>query len=143
MTFLLDVNVILALIDPSHVFHDRSHIWFESAGRRSWATCPLTENGAIRIFGHRRYLEGPGSPAAAASLVGGLRAAANHQFWPDSFSLFDESLVSTEIIRTSAEVTDTYLLTLAVLRGGNLATFDRKLSTAAVKGGAAALHLID
>ena len=143
MTFLLDVNVILALLDPSHIFHDRSHAWFEAIGRRSWATCPLTENGAIRIFGHKRYLEGPGSPAKAASLVSGLREVANHQFWPDSFSLFDEPLVSTETIRSSADVTDTYLLTLAALRGGELATFDRKLSIAAVKGGAEALHVID
>ena len=143
MSFLLDVNVIIALVDPSHVFHDRAHHWFEREGHKGWATCPLTENGAIRIMGHRRYLEGPGSPARAAILIGGLRETPKHQFWPDSISLLDASSVFIDKVTLSAQVTDTYLLALAVHNGGALATFDRKLSTLAVTGGAAALHVID
>ncbi len=143
MSFLLDVNVIIALVDPFHVFHDRAHDWFERKSRQGWATCPLSENGAIRIMGHRRYLEGPGSPARAADLVRGLRETPNHRFWPDSISLLDDSSVLIEMVVHSAQVTDTYLLALAVHNRGALATFDRKLSTAAVTGGGEGLHVID
>lgn len=94
-------------------------------------------------MGHRRYLEGPGSPALAAELVSGLRRTPDHSFWPDSLSLLDRPAVMTEKLTTSAQITDTYLLALAVHNGGALATFDRKLSIAAVSGGASALHVID
>lgn len=143
MSFLLDVNVIIALVDPHHIFHDQAHVWFEREAHHGWATCPLTENGAIRIMGHRRYLEGPGSPARAADLVRGLREAPGHSFWPDSISLLDNASVLIGMVMQSAQVTDTYLLALAAHKGGVLATFDRKLSIASVAGGAAALHVID
>ena len=142
MSFLLDVNVIIALVDPFHVFHDRAHHWFEREGHKGWATCPLTENGAIRIMGHRRYLEGPGSPARAADLVRGLCETPNHHFWPDSISLLDATTVSIDQVMNSAQVTETYLLALAAHQRGALATFDRKLSTATVTRGAEALHII-
>ncbi|HEV2097412.1 MAG TPA: hypothetical protein VGR45_00645 [Stellaceae bacterium] len=54
MTFLLDVNLLIALIDPAHVGHDPAHHWFGATGAASWASCPLTENGVIRILGHQK-----------------------------------------------------------------------------------------
>lgn len=66
MTFLLDVNVLIALIDPSHVGHDAAHHWFAEQGHADWATCPLTQNGVIRIVGNPRYPNSTGSPAEAA-----------------------------------------------------------------------------
>ena len=62
--YLLDINMLIALIDPAHVQHDRAHDWFAAQGREAWATCPLTENGVVRIVGHARYPNSPGSPAA-------------------------------------------------------------------------------
>jgi hypothetical protein len=59
--YLLDVNVLIALIDPTHVQHDRAHHWFSARGKKAWATCPLTENGVLRIFGNSRYLNSPGN----------------------------------------------------------------------------------
>ena len=50
--FLLDINVLIALIDPAHVQHDRAHRWFAGRGQKAWATCPLTENGVLRIVGN-------------------------------------------------------------------------------------------
>lgn len=142
MTFLLDVNVLIALIDPGHVAHDDAHDWFASTGRRSWATCPITENGVIRIVGSPRYPNSPGSPSVVAEIVGKLRHLPSHNFWPDDVSLVDADNVDPAKVLTSAQVTDTYLLALAKARGGQLATFDRKLSTEAVKGGKSTLHLI-
>ncbi|HTR11812.1 MAG TPA: TA system VapC family ribonuclease toxin [Roseiarcus sp.] len=142
MTFLLDINVVIALIDPGHVCHDVAHLWFEERGRNAWATCPLTENGVIRIVGHPKYPGGPGSPAEVAVIVAQLRTLSGHAFWADDISLFASERVDTRQILTSGQVTDGYLLALAIAHGGSLATFDRRLSTRAVRGGKAALHLI-
>jgi hypothetical protein len=142
VTFLLDVNVLIALIDPGHVAHDDAHAWFETTGEGDWATCPLTENGVIRIVGNPKYPNSPGSPADVAEIVKKLRALSGHQFWPDDLSLVGSEHVDATKIMTSGQVTDIYLLALAKAKGGRLATFDRRLSVAAVKGGKAALHLI-
>ena len=142
MTFLLDVNVLIALTDPAHVAHDDAHVWFAERGRHAWATCPMTENGLLRILGNPKYPNSPGSPAQVAGILGSLRALPGHEFWSADFSLAAAPQVDPAKILTSAQVTDTYLLALARLRGGQLATFDRRLSTEAVADGKAALHLI-
>jgi len=141
--FLLDVNVLIALIDPTHVQHDAAHDWFEVQGHKAWATCALTENGVLRIVGHARYPNSPGTPAAVAPLMAGLRALAGHVFWPDDISLLDAARIDATRLLSSAQVTDSYLLALARAHGGHLATFDRRLVTAAVVGGAKCLHLIE
>jgi toxin-antitoxin system PIN domain toxin len=142
LTFLLDVNVLIALIDSAHVSHDAAHRWFGDRGQAAWATCPLTENGVIRIVGHPKYPGAPGSPAAVAAIVGHLRTLAGHVFWPDDISLVADASIDPARILTSGQVTDTYLLALAAVHGGQLATFDRRLAVNAVKGGKAILHLI-
>ena len=140
--FLLDVNVLIALIDPAHVQHDRAHDWFTAQGRQAWATCPLTENGVLRIVGSARYPSSPGTPAAVAEMVSILRALGGHEFWPDDIILLDRRLVDSARLLDSGQVTDTYLLALARAHGGQLATFDRHLVTDAVVDGPRALHLI-
>jgi len=143
VTFLLDVNVLIALIDPTHVAHDAAHRWFAETGSASWATCPLTENGVIRILGHPQYPNSAGSPAAVAPIVTRLRALAGHVFWKDELSLVASDLVDINEIMTPHHVTDTYLLAMAVANQGWLATFDRRLSTRAVRWGRAALYVIE
>lgn len=140
--FLLDVNVLIALIDPAHVQHDAAHEWFAAHGKRAWATCPLTENGVLRIVGHPRYPNSPGTPAEVAQLMKGLRALPGYVFWPDNISLLDTEMINTERLLSSGQVTDSYLLALACAHKGQLATFDRRLVTDAVCGGAQGLHLI-
>ena len=142
MTFLLDVNVLIALIDPAHVAHEPAHRWFAADGHRAWATCPLTENGVIRIVGHPKYPNTPGSPAAVAAIMAQLRRLPGHVFWSDDLSVVATDILDPLQILTSAQVSDSYLLALAVSRGDRLATFDRRLSTKAVRGGKAALHII-
>jgi toxin-antitoxin system PIN domain toxin len=140
--YLLDVNVLIALIDPLHVQHDRAHDWFAAQGKHAWATCPLTENGVLRIVGHARYPNSPGTPAAVAELVAILCALGGHEFWPYDVTLFDSQRVDSTRLLDSGQVTDSYLLALAVAHGGQLATFDRHLVTDAVIDGSKALHLI-
>ena len=140
--YLLDVNVLIALIDPAHVQHDRAHDWFAAKGQQAWATCPLTENGVLRIVGSARYPNSPGTPAAVAEMVAILRGLGGHAFWPDDVTLLDSQRVDSARLLDSGQVTDTYLLALAAAHGGQLATFDRHLVTDAVINGARALHLI-
>lgn len=142
MTYLLDVNVLIALIDPAHVQHDAAHDWFAKLGKKSWATCPQTENGVMRIIGHARYPNSPGTPAAVAQLMTGLCALPGHAFWPDDVSLLDAGKIDVSRILSSAQVTDSYLLALACAHGGKLATFDRRLVVDAVRGGVKVLHVI-
>jgi toxin-antitoxin system PIN domain toxin len=142
VTVLLDVNVLIALIDPAHVSHDAAHDWFARNAHAGWATCPLTQNGVIRIVGHPRYPNHPGPPAMVAAIVARLIELPGHAFWPDDISVLGGSLVDPAKILTPAQVTDTYLLGLAVAHGGRLATFDRRLSVGAVKKGKAALLVL-
>jgi len=140
--FLLDINLLIALIDPAHVQHDRAHEWFAAKGQKAWATCPLTENGFLRIVGHPRYPNSPGSPAAVAELLSSFRELPGHAFWPDDVSLLDRGHVNTARLLKSAQITDSYLLVLARAHEGQLASFDQRLVTDAVIEGRRVLHLI-
>lgn len=83
MTFLLDVNVLIALIDPEHIDHDTAHAWFAALSGDGWATCPIVENGVVRIVSHPSYpMEpGPGAPAKIAGILKRLRELPGHVFW--------------------------------------------------------------
>jgi toxin-antitoxin system PIN domain toxin len=141
-TYLLDVNVLIALIDPAHIQHDLAHRWFASEGASSWATCPLTQNGVLRIVGHPRYPNSPGAPVAVAAVLSGLFALSGHEFWPDDVSLLDPHIADCSRLLSSGQVTDTYLLALAKAHGGALASLDKRLVADAVPGGATALHIL-
>lgn len=140
--FLLDVNVLIALIDPAHVQHHKAHEWFAKSGRKAWATSPLTENGVLRIVGHVRYPNSPGTPAEVAELMAIFLAHAGHEFWPDDITLLNGEHVYADRLLDSTQVTDSYLLALAAAHGGKLATFDRQLVADAVVHGSQTLHLI-
>jgi toxin-antitoxin system PIN domain toxin len=135
MTFLLDVNLMIALIDPSHVSHGTAHEWFATVGHASWATCPITENGVLRVVGNARYPNSPGTPAAVVASLHSLLGQPGHVFWPDDISLLDLTKIDPSRLLTSAQVTNSYLLALARTHGGQLATLDRRLIVSAVTGG--------
>jgi len=139
--WLLDVNVLLALLDPAHAHHAAAHDWFATACT-SWASCNITQNGALRIMSHPRYGNAVASMALAVELLAELCGRAGHTYWTADLSLLDSPLVDRTRLLASGQVTDTYLLALAVRHGGRLATFDKRLITHAVKGGAEALQVI-
>jgi len=138
---LLDVNVLIALLDRRHVHHEPAHRWFAgSCG--PWATCPLTQNAVLRILGHPRYPNSPGPPAVVAPLLQGFLAHPRHRFWPDGLSLLSGTGIVHERLLDSAQLTDTYLLALAVHNKGTLVTLDRRLRGDGVRGGADALLVL-
>jgi uncharacterized protein len=134
---LLDVNVLVALFDPDHVHHELAHDWFADNVRFGWATCPVTENGFVRVLANPAY----GSPVTrAADLLGRLCRfckGGGHAFWPDTLSIRDEAVFDPALVAGHRQLTDIYLLGLAHSRGGRLATFDRTISPRAVKGATA------
>ncbi len=142
MIHLLDVNVLIALCDPAHPHAESAREFFtRDLARNGWATCPIVENGFLRIFGSRSYPGGPGSPQTARLLLAGVLVTPGHQFWADDLSLMEESRFPC--LPGSQDLTDIYLLALAVKRGGKLATFDRRVDPSLVPGGAKALLVLD
>ena len=125
-TWLLDVNVLLALLDPIHPQHAAAHAWFATA-RESWASCNLTQNGALRIMSHPRYANAVASTAQAAELLLELCSQPGHLFWPADLSLLDSPLIARDRLLQSGQVTDSYLLALAVKHGARLATLRQAL----------------
>jgi len=137
---LLDVNVVIALIDPLHVHHDRAHRWFAERHGSPWHTSPTVQNGVVRVVSHPKYPNTQPAPVVLASLAS-LAARDDHAFLADSVSLLDAS-VHTERLLASSQVTDTYLLHLAASNNAMLATFDTRIVTTAVPSGAEVLTLI-
>jgi uncharacterized protein len=132
---LLDVNLLVALFDPDHVHHDSAHDWFEDIRAGGWATCPVTENGFVRVLAHPKY---PGGVERVEHLVNRLRtfcASGQHRFWSDEVSLTDPALFNAALVRGHSQVTDIYLLGLAKKMGGVLASFDRGMPWKGIVGG--------
>jgi toxin-antitoxin system PIN domain toxin len=142
MRFLLDVNVLIALIDDRHIHHGIAHRWFGTAGRKEFATCPFTQNAVLRILSGPGYSNSFGTPAVISEMLSQFCALPGHAFWPDDISLLDSAEIERSRLLHSGQVSDTYLLALASTHGGQLATFDRRLVVSAVRNGAAALHVI-
>lgn len=134
---LLDVNLLVALFDPNHVHHEIAHDWFSDARLRGWATCPLTENGLIRILSNLKYSPQAESPGRITDRLRTFCASGHHVFWPDDVSLRDATHLSAAAAMSHRQVTDVYLLGLARHHGGRLATLDRSIPIAAVPGASA------
>lgn len=140
MRALLDVNVLIALLDADHALHDRATEWFAEHARSGWASCPITQNGCLRIMSHPGY---PGTlpVQAVAERLGDAAASPLHEFWPDDLSVLDVQLIDAARVHGPRQITDVYLLGLAVRRRGRFVTFDASVALDAVKG-AAKRHLL-
>ena len=131
---LLDVNVLVALFDPNHPNHEDTHRWFGAKRRRGWATCPHTINGCIRVLSNPAYPSFEAAPPEVIARLKRLCAGPGHEFWEDEVSLLDESLFDASCILGHRNITDVYLLGLAVRRRGRLVTFDRSIPIRGVVG---------
>ncbi len=132
MRALLDVNVLIALLDSDHCLHVPATSWFSGNAHNGWASCPITQNGCVRV------MSSPGYPGAlpVQAVVERLATASKtrlHEFWPDDLSLLDPALLDPSRIHGPRQITDLYLLALAVKHRGSFVTFDRLISADAVK----------
>ena len=133
MRALLDVNVLIALLDAAHIHHRLATHWLQREIGAGWASCPITQNGCIRILAQPAY---PGALPAAevAQRLAEAAAGAEHQFWPDDVSLLEAGRFDWQRVLGHRQVTDIYLLALAVRQGGRLVTFDQRIPVAVVRG---------
>lgn len=133
MVALLDVNVLIALLDADHTSHSRAREWFKGQARHGWATCPITQNGCVRIMSH------PGYPnalpvSAVIERLGLAIESEQHTFWADDHSVLDGATVDRSRIHGTRQITDIYLLAMAVRRGGCFVTFDAAIPLSAARG---------
>lgn len=128
---LLDVNVLLALLDTDHVDHQRARDWLTGEISAGWASCPITQNGFVRVVSQPRY-PSPVSPAVAADLLEQACSTGHHEFWACDLSVLDATYIDRTRIHGPRQVTVAYLLALAVSNDGTLVTFDRSIVTSSV-----------
>jgi toxin-antitoxin system PIN domain toxin len=134
MRALLDVNVVIALLDPDHAFHERAHDWWKTNAKSGWASCPIVENGVVRIMSNPDYSQKARfTPADLISRLEQFAAQTDHEFWADDVSLRDGKVFTAERMHSSRQLTDLYLLALAAKHGGKLATFDRGFPISAAR----------
>jgi toxin-antitoxin system PIN domain toxin len=122
--YLLDVNVLIALVWPSHVHHGLAQTWFSERRTAGFCTCPLTEIGFLRISSNPKFTRKAVLPAEAIALLQRIKAMSEHEFWADDLPV-NVALGGGEGIVGHRQITDAYLLALVRSRGGILATFDR------------------
>jgi len=139
---LLYVNVLVALAWPSHVHHDVAHAWFSRHRGGGWATCPLTQCGFARISSNPKIIPEAVTPREALSVLARMTGQPDHVFWPDSVSVVP-ALAPFALVVGHRQVTDAYLLALAIDRGGRLATFDRGIPQLLAPGHPQAVELIE
>lgn len=140
--FLLDVNVVLAVLDPKHVFHDAAHAWMQNNRRSVFLTSPLVQNGVMRVASQPAYPNPLGTTSAVREVLAEFCSRERHEFCPDDVSLLETGIVASSEALTPARLTDLYLLALAVAHDAKLATFDRRLPAAAIRGGSRAVELV-
>jgi len=134
------VNVLIALLDQDHSMHAQALRWFAARAGDGWASCPITQNGCVRIMSHPNY-PNPLKVAAIMERLGEAIATDEHEFWPDDVSLLDSRIADRNRIHGPRQVTDLYLLALAVHQGGCFVSFDPSIPRTAIRG-AERKHLI-
>lgn len=140
MRGLLDVNVLVALLDAGHLHHRLATDWLAANARLGWASCPLTQNGCLRILSLPAYLN-PQPPSQIAERLARATMDRSHAFWPDSLSLLEPERLRWDRVLSARHITDVYLLALAVEYKARLVTLDRSLVQNAVVG-AQGKHLL-
>lgn len=147
MVELPDVNVLVALFDPAHVHYEVARKWFAGARSIGWATCPLTENGLMRVITNPNYPNIRLSMSEVAEAVRTLRALpeSNYEFWADDISLCDTSLFRLDAVQGYRQLTDLYLLGLCQRHQATLVTLDggfQQLTNAIVSAHSDLLRLL-
>jgi uncharacterized protein len=129
VTYLLDVNALVALGFLQHEFHGRVAGWVRklaSNDNAALATCSITELGFARVL--TQAVQYQFTLAQACELLLKLKAAetANFAFIPDDHDI--SRLPSW--VKTGKQTTDGHLTELARSKGATLATLDSRIPRA-------------
>jgi uncharacterized protein len=126
--FLLDVNVLIAMAWPHHVAHEKVQAWLSQHAHKGWATCPLTQTAFVRILSNPAFSPNALAPSEALVLLQANLGHPAHKFWADEISFTRALEPLTSRLAGHQQVTDAYLLGLAMHKKGRLATMDRAVS---------------
>lgn len=127
--YLLDTNLLIALLWPAHQHHESALEWFGGHRGRGWATCPLTEASFVRIVSNPAFSRDAVQPREAVQVLAANTSAKDHHFWPDDAPFAEAVSFAGPRLVGHQQTTDAYLLGLAVRRGGVLATLDRGVAS--------------
>ncbi len=133
MRALFDISILLALLDQDHIHHERTRAWWATQRHHGWASCPLSQNGFVRIISQKAY-QHPKPIIEAFGMLQHATTRPDHQFWPDDLSLLDTTLINHSRVLSPRHLTDIYLLALAVKHGGRLVTLDTGIALQAARG---------
>jgi toxin-antitoxin system PIN domain toxin len=123
--FLLDVNVLIALLWPAHEGHLQAQHWFDRNSHEGWATCPLTQAAFVRIVTNPAFSSDAVTAQEAVKLLSSNFDNPSHQFWGDEISFAGAVQPFERRLKGHQQVTEAYLLGLAIHKKGKLATMDR------------------
>jgi uncharacterized protein len=140
--YLLDTNLLIALFWPTHERHELAVKWFARRRGQRWATCPMTQAGFVRIVSNPAFSRDAVQPRDAIQVLSANTAAKDHAFWRDEQTVAEAVAFAGTRLVGHQQVTDAYLLGLAVRRGGMLATLDERL-TALVEANSAARKALE
>ena len=140
--FLLDVNALLALLDPMHVHHEAAHDWYGKRPQRRLLTCSHVENGVIRVASQPKYPNCLGTSGRVREAVQKFIRQARPERCDQEVTLVDDNVLLRPELLTPSRISNLYLLALAAAHAARLATFDRRIPAAAVAGGCKALEMI-
>jgi toxin-antitoxin system PIN domain toxin len=126
---LLDVNVLIALLWPPHEAHARAQRWFAQNARHGWATCAMTQAGFVRIVSNPVFSRRSVSPRDALEVLSGSLRHPAHHFWTEDIGVTEALAHFGRRLLGHQQITDAYLLGLAIQKKGRLATLDASLSS--------------
>jgi toxin-antitoxin system PIN domain toxin len=141
-TALLDLNLLTALLWPTHEHHEAAHRWFAARAHAGWATCSLTQLGFVRLVSNPAFSRDALSPAEAVAILAENLRHARHEFWTESLEVPAAVKDMETRLQGYRQLTDAYILALAHRRKGILATFDRGLRTLSGNRFDAALEIV-
>jgi toxin-antitoxin system PIN domain toxin len=124
---LLDLNSLIALGDPDHQSHQAMQTWFQASGKDGWGVCPLTEAGFVRVTTNPVYRPASRTIAQATAILADFANHPGYLYWPISASWVDLAAPFSARLLGHQQVTDAYLLGLAVKGNGVLVTFDKAI----------------
>lgn len=124
---LLDLNVLIALTDDDHQHYERGWAWLRSSGQQSWGICPLTEAGYVRVTTNPAAHSGARTLAKSSAVLRELMREPGYCFWSITESWTTLTAAFSDRIFGHRQVTDAYLLGMAIKENGVLVTFDKGL----------------
>ena len=124
---LLDVNALIALMWPAHDAHSAVQEWFAKISPRGWATCPFTQAAFVRIVSNPAFSPDAVTPVEALNILNSNLQMKGHHFWKDHIGYAEAVEPFRERLVGHRQVTDAYLLGLALRNKGRLATLDRAI----------------